>query len=121
VSATPYQKLTDGRTHIEGGMQIEQFNRDFRQHLPENVVETIGGLVLDRFGELPAVGANVLIDGLDFVVETIEGNRIMMLSVKAVGDMVSDDPAASVELIPGNGRETAVPASGKPTAVPDED
>jgi CBS domain containing-hemolysin-like protein len=121
VSATPYRKLTDGRTHIEGGMQIEQFNREFRQHLPEDVVETIGGLVLDRFGELPVVGANVLIDGLDFVVETVEGNRIMMLSVKAVGDAVSDDPATAGELTSGDGRETAVPASGTSTAVPDED
>jgi Mg2+/Co2+ transporter CorC len=102
-------------------MQIEQFNREFRQHLPEDVVETIGGLVLDRFGELPVVGANVLIDGLEFVVETVEGNRIMMLSVKAVRDTVSDDPAAAGELTPGGGRETAVPASGTSAAEPDED
>ena len=46
VSATPYRKLTDGSTHIEGGMQVEQFNREFRQRLPEDVAETVGGLVL---------------------------------------------------------------------------
>jgi putative hemolysin len=121
VSAASYRKLTDGRTHIDGGMQIEQFNREFQQHLPEGVVETIGGLVLDRFGELPAVGANVLIDSLDFVVETVEGNRIMMLSVKTVGDTVSDDPATAGETTSGDERETTVPASGTSTAVPDED
>jgi putative hemolysin len=121
VSATPYRKLTDGSTRIEGGMQIEQFNREFRQHLPEDVVETVGGLVLDRFGELPVVGEKLQIDGLEFVVETVEGNRIMALSVKEVEAAGSDTPAAAGPVPPGGGPETTAPAGGAPAAAPDED
>jgi magnesium and cobalt exporter, CNNM family len=121
VSATRCRKLTDGSTRIEGGMPIEQFNREFRQQLPENVVETVGGLVLDRFGELPVVGAKLLIGGLEFVVETVEGNRIMMLSVKAGLAAASDDSAASGAQTPGGGQETADRTNGPSAAVPDED
>jgi CBS domain containing-hemolysin-like protein len=121
MSATPYRKLTDGSAHIEGGMQIEDFNREFRQQLPEDVFETIGGLVLDRFGELPVTGAKLLIDGLEFVVEKVEGNRIMVLSVKAVVDTVSDGPAAAEEPASGGGREPATPATGASAAEPGED
>ncbi len=121
VSATPYRKLTDGSTRIEGGMQIEQFNREFHQHLPEDVVETVGGLVLDRFGELPVVGAKLQIDGLEFVVETVEGNRIMALSVKEVEAAVSDVPAEAGLLPPDGGPETTAPAGDTSAAVPDED
>jgi len=114
VSATPYRKLTDGSTHIEGGMQVEQFNREFRQHLPENVAETVGGLVLDRFGELPVVGAKLQIDGLEFVVETVEGNRIMTLSVKQEVDALSDTAAVAEAQTPGeDGQEPAAP-EGEP-------
>jgi len=113
VFAMPFRKLTDGSTHIDGGLQIEQFNREFRQHLPEDVAETVGGLVLDRFGELPVVGAKLQIDGLEFVVETVEGNRIMMLSVKAGMGTVSDDPAAAEAQTPADdGQEPAAPEGG---------
>jgi len=121
VSATPYRKLTDGSTRIEGGMQIEQFNREFRQHLPEDIVETVGGLVLDRFGELPVVGVKLQIDGLEFEVETVEGNRIMALSVKEVEAAVSDVPAVAGSLPPDDGPETTAVAGDTSAAVPDED
>jgi CBS domain containing-hemolysin-like protein len=121
VSATPYRRLTDGSTHIEGGMQIEQFNREFRQQLPEDIAETVGGLVLDRFGELPVVGAKLQIDALEFVVETIEGNRIMTLSVKESGAAVSDAPAAAEAPATGGGEGLAARESARSAALPDED
>jgi len=109
VSATPYRKLTDGSTHIEGGMQIEKFNREFRRRLPEDVAETVAGLVLDRFGELPVVGAKLQIDDVEFMVETVVGNRIMMLSVREWMDALSDDPATAKSQSPGGEQETTVP------------
>jgi putative hemolysin len=121
VSVTPYRKLTDGSTQIEGGMQIEQFNREFRQQLPEDIAETVGGLVLDRFGELPVVGAKLQIDALEFVVETIEGNRIMTLSVKESGAAVSDAPAAAEAPAPGGGEGAAAREGARSDVLPDED
>jgi CBS domain containing-hemolysin-like protein len=112
VSAMPYRKLRDGSARIEGGMQIEQFNRDFRQNLPEGNVETIGGLVLDRFGELPVVGAKLLIGDLEFVVEKVEGNRIMMLSVREGPAAAGDDPAAGTDAAPGGGQGAAGTGDG---------
>lgn len=121
VSATPYRKLTDGSTRIDGGMHVEQFNREFRQQLPEDVAETVGGLVLDRFGELPVVGAKLPLDGLEFVVETVEGNRIMTLSVRADVTAADGDTAAASERAPGDGQETAVPGNSTSAAAREED
>jgi len=90
VSGASYRKLTDGSTRIEGGMPIERFNKEFRQQLPEDIAETIGGLVLDRIGELPLAGEKVMIEGLEFTVEAVEGNRIRKLSVSQAAQTGAD-------------------------------
>ena len=74
-----YRKLEDGSARIDGGMSIEQFNREFNRNLPEEGSETVGGVVLDRFGELPSIGSTIVVAGVEFVVETIENNRIQEL------------------------------------------
>jgi putative hemolysin len=115
VTGTPYRKLLDGSARVEGGMQIDQFNREFHQQLPDDIAETVGGLVLDRFGELPLVGEMLVIDNLEFKVETVEGNRIKLLSVRQVKPPAAMEPTATA------GQEAAAPAGGPPDTAPDED
>ena len=63
-------------------MSIEQFNREFNKNLPEEGSETVGGVVLDRFGELPSIGSTIVVEDVEFVVESIENNRIQELVVR---------------------------------------
>jgi magnesium and cobalt exporter, CNNM family len=81
---TPAQprELSGHGIRIDGSLSIEKFNSEFGEDLPGQGPETVGGLVLDRFTELPATGASIDIGGLEFVVEKIASNRIEALSVR---------------------------------------
>jgi Mg2+/Co2+ transporter CorC len=101
-------------------MQIERFNREFHQRLPDDVVETVGGLVLDRFGELPHVGALLAIDNLEFKVDSVANNRIEVLFVRQVEPVTAEGAtAAGATATPGQG--TRAPAGDTHETAADED
>ena len=81
--------VTDGRTELDASMSISQFNQELGIRLDESEFETVGGLVLHAFGELPEEGANVNLDELVFTVQTVEGNRIKTLSVENVAQVAA--------------------------------
>jgi CBS domain containing-hemolysin-like protein len=84
VAGAASRKLMDGSVRIEGAMSIAQFNREFRQQLPANAADTVGGLVLEQLGELPAVGEKLALGDMQLVVEAVENNRIKTLCVQLV-------------------------------------
>ncbi len=43
---------------------------------------TLGGLIIERLGELPAAGARVSVEGLDIVVERIARHRILEVELR---------------------------------------
>lgn len=47
---------------------IEDFNEAFGTHFSDEEVDTIGGLVMQAFGHLPARGETIDIDGYQFKV-----------------------------------------------------
>lgn len=80
------ETLEDGRTQIDGGLSITQFNSEMGTNLEDSEFDTIGGCVLHEFGELPEAGSEVVLGNFVFRVETVEGNRIMVLTVKPTQD-----------------------------------
>ena len=74
---------------IDGTMGLEQFNRLLKANLVNNSVETIGGLILDAFGELPSTGQRIVIDGFEFTIVSVSGRRVSQVTV---------EPAARLEL-----------------------
>jgi putative hemolysin len=76
------EQIDDGLYQIDGSMSLLDFNRRFRLNLQGDNVETIGGLVLNTFGELPAEGDVVIIEGSKFTVFRIEKNRISELKLE---------------------------------------
>lgn len=114
VAGVSYRRLTDGSVHIEGSMPIELFNREFHQQLPDDVAETVSGLVLDRFGELPAPGAEITIGALAFTVEMVEENRIRKLSVRQLEPVMDDtDEPGEEDSQSSGGNDTALPDAGE--------
>lgn len=63
-------------------MLIEDFNEIIGADIPPGEVETIGGFVLNRFGELPAEGGSVVYNGFRFTVVKLKGTRILQLKVE---------------------------------------
>jgi len=85
--------LNDGRLATAGTMLVADFNRQTGADLPTDHVETIGGLLLHEFGELPPVDAIVEIGGKRFTVMEVSENRIKKVAWE--GPPADEDGAAS--------------------------
>lgn len=88
------EQLKDGNFLVEGSMQLDDFDQRFDAALDMQDVDTIGGLVLNKFGELPNEGDYVVIDSLKFTVSKIAQNRIARLLLELpsmTDDSVKDE------------------------------
>ncbi|WP_075180677.1 CNNM family magnesium/cobalt transport protein CorC [Pantoea sp. 1.19] len=65
---------------------IEDFNEVFGTHFSDDEVDTIGGLVMQGFGHLPARGESIDIDGYQFKVAMADSRRIIQVHVKIPDD-----------------------------------
>jgi CBS domain containing-hemolysin-like protein len=73
---THVEDLGDGRQATAGTMLVADFNRKTGADLPSGEANTVGGLLLHSFGELPAVDAVAEIGNLRFTVTEVAKNRI---------------------------------------------
>jgi len=69
---------------IDGAMTILQFNRLMNASLDPNTAETVGGLLLHAFGEIPHADSRIVVGDYEFKVESIEEQRIAKLTVQPV-------------------------------------
>lgn len=60
---------------------IDDFNEFFDVGLPDDLFDTIGGLVTQRFGHLPQKDEQVELDGFSFKVLSADNRRIRLLQV----------------------------------------
>ncbi len=65
---------------------IDDFNAQFNTHFDDEEVDTIGGLVMQAFGHLPARGESIDIDGYQFKVAMADSRRIIQVHVKLPDD-----------------------------------
>jgi putative hemolysin len=97
-----------GRYTVEGGMPITAFNEEMGSNLSDEWGDTIGGLVLHHYGELPFEGASIEIDGFRFIVVEVEENRIKTLEFeKTREDAGIEGPRSGApEVEPSAGNDT---------------
>lgn len=88
-------KLGEGRYRIDGALPIDDLNREIGATLPEDRAETIGGLILNEFGELPPEKADITVNGLYFNVIDVEDNRIKTLEMEKTESMPPPAPDGS--------------------------
>jgi CBS domain containing-hemolysin-like protein len=86
-----FEALGGGRFRVEGSMTLNQFNELVGTAFDDEEVETIGGVLLNEFGELPGEGARTVIGQHAFTIMSLAQNRI---------DGVMVEPAAPVEPAP---------------------
>lgn len=65
---------------------IEDFNKSFDTHFSDDEVDTIGGLVMQAFGRLPARGEIIEIAGFFFKITIADSRRIIQVHVKIPDD-----------------------------------
>ncbi|MCC5872012.1 MAG: CBS domain-containing protein [Gammaproteobacteria bacterium] len=64
---------------VKAGTPIEDFNEVFATSFPDEEFDTIGGIVLQRFGHLPRREETVILDGFRFRVLNADSRRIRLL------------------------------------------
>jgi magnesium and cobalt transporter len=72
----------NGRFRVKAVTEIADFNERFGTRFSDEDYDTVGGLVLARFGRLPKRGETVVVDGIAFQVIRADSRKIHSLLVE---------------------------------------
>jgi CBS domain containing-hemolysin-like protein len=78
----------EGGIALSGRLNIDDANDDFDLDLPKDGWDTVGGLVLDLAGGVPAVGDVLTTDRYRLTVTRLDGRRIEEVLVEPREDLV---------------------------------
>ena len=78
------KELGAGRYAADGSMPVVEFNKKMGSELSDEWGETIGGLLLHHYGELPPQGDKIDIHQFRFIVTEVEENRIKAIEFEKV-------------------------------------
>jgi CBS domain containing-hemolysin-like protein len=91
------QVLPDGSSIVDGLTPLEEVNDHFQLQLVDRHYDTLAGYMLGRLGRLAQVGDTVMVDGVRFQVEALDGRRVSRVSVTPVAQARRPQPAPSSE------------------------
>lgn len=78
-----WMKLDDGSLIGKGSLPIFTLERALGVDIERTEVDSVGGLIIERLGELPKVGQRIEFDGFDAVVKKMKGPKILLVRVYA--------------------------------------
>ena len=110
---TRFEALGDGRYRLDASMTIRQFNELLGCDLSDESAETIGGLLLSRYGQLPPEGSKTSIDGIEVAVVSVLAHRLAELVVDVSAGTSSAKAKAPQEI------ESAPDTTGDDTVAVD--
>ena len=73
-----------GRFRVKAITEIEDFNEAFVTHFSNVDFDTVGGLVINRFGRVPKRGESVTFDGFKFSVLRADSRKVHSLLVERI-------------------------------------
>jgi len=74
----------EGVYRIKGTTEIDSINEILNTHYDDTDYDTIGGLVVNKFGRLPNRGESVSIDQYKFTVQRSDSRRIYLLKAEEI-------------------------------------
>ncbi len=74
----------NGMYRVKAQTEIASFNETFGTHFSDEDYDTVGGLLLARFGRLPKRGEEIELDNLKFRVQRADSRRLHSLLVEKV-------------------------------------
>jgi magnesium and cobalt transporter len=74
-------KQDERRFLVSGLTPMHEFNSYFTVEFPTNEFDTIGGLVMHRFGHMPKRGESIRLDKFNFNVQRADSRRVHLLQV----------------------------------------
>ncbi|MGB6976712.1 MAG: transporter associated domain-containing protein, partial [Gammaproteobacteria bacterium] len=75
------KRLSDSQYTVKALTPIQDFNEYFQAQFSDEAADTIGGLVLHKFGHLPKRGEITTIEGFEFKVLHADNRRVRLLRV----------------------------------------
>ncbi len=91
-------QLSDTRYRVNAALPIVELNSSLGVDLPHEHWNTVGGLMFGLLGKIPAAGAAVEIDGLQFTAEVVRGRRIVTVIARRLArDVEAAEQAASAD------------------------
>jgi len=72
----------NGRFRVKAVTEIADFNERFHTAFPDEDYDTVGGLVVARFGRLPKRGESIVIEGFNFQVLRADSRKVHSLLVE---------------------------------------
>jgi putative hemolysin len=100
VHQVSIEDLSEGRYAVDGSMPVWEFNQEMSSDLSVEWGETIGGLLLHHYGELPPEGGKIEIDNFRFIVTEVEENCIKTVEFEKIQKASEPEkaPAVSAEV-----------------------
>ncbi|MGC8462442.1 MAG: hemolysin family protein [Acidimicrobiales bacterium] len=90
VEEPPFVRLADGEVSVSGRMGVDEVNELLGAELPTGAWDTVGGLVLDLLGHVPAAGEEVAVARHRLVAERVTGRTIDRVRVAPVDGSGAD-------------------------------
>lgn len=89
---------TDGHYRIRAITEISSFNETLGAAFSDKEFDTIGGLVINKFGRLPRNGESITIENFNFTVMRADSRRLHLLKVERIELGVAEN-ADSYDLV----------------------
>jgi CBS domain containing-hemolysin-like protein len=81
VEEPDMEALGNGALRVHGRMPISDLNDLVDAELPDDDWDTVGGLIFNSLGHVPALGEHVDVDGYRLIVERMQGRRITRVRI----------------------------------------
>ena len=78
------EHLPGGALRVPGRTAIDDVNEELGIELPADEWDTVGGLVFNLLGKVPAEGETVRFQGFEFQTERVQGQRIVSVQIRPV-------------------------------------
>ena len=86
----PVQRLSDGTYKVQAGISLEELNEQLKTDFECEDVDTLGGFLLDRFGNFPHQGDSIELNGWVFTVAAMTEHHIVDVLMKKSGTTNTD-------------------------------
>lgn len=82
LEGPPVRKIDDRHYSVGGGLPVSELNDQLSLDLPVERFQTVGGVIYDIVGGLPAQGTKVSYGGMNFIADRIDGQRIKRVIIE---------------------------------------
>ena len=81
----PVTKLPNGTFRALAETSLEEVNETLGSNFENEDVDSLGGFLLDRFGNFPVQGQSIVVDGWRFMIAEMGEHKINIVTIQKVG------------------------------------